>query len=220
MKQIATVDLLAQDESKPRMSAIANLATQELKDLIPFLQIKCDDKLMSTIWIIGSFDEEETWKNGALINSKYFRFSIIPKDSQRYYKAGDSITTELFGSENFNNQFKKSTTNPENAIVKIKSWIEATNKLIQLGKSTNREKEINTKAVSIDPFILRQVQAERSKATVLAALRVMQSNMSAEILNMNQFNRIDCLSNQEIDELYKQIDNEDIPFRINEINDK
>jgi hypothetical protein len=114
---------------QPKMYAIESLAFEELYTdvfgdrLIPYMNIDCNDNLMSNIDIIGSFDDRRDWLNGIRENSHYFRFSIKPAQG-RYYEAGQPVTAELYlKSYEIASRFRKYTGTPEKAIAKIKQWI-------------------------------------------------------------------------------------------------
>jgi hypothetical protein len=115
---------------QPKMYAIESLAFEELytdvfsDQLIPSLHIECNDNLLSSVIITGSFDPRESWSGGYWENSHYFQFFITAKDGKRYYEAGQPVTVELNRkSYKIAAKFRKFTGTPEKAIAKIKQWI-------------------------------------------------------------------------------------------------
>jgi len=111
---------------QPKMYEVKSLAFQELyADLIPVMDIECNDNLMSSVIISGSFDERKDWVNGYWNNSLYFQFFITPKDGKRYYELGENVTVELnrISYKIASKKFRKYTGSPEKAIAKIKAWI-------------------------------------------------------------------------------------------------
>ncbi len=103
-----------------RMAAVEALC-QPLKSLVPYCRIECDDNLMSSVWIHGSYDPKETWSYGIYQNSNYFQFSITPAKGQRYYNGGD-VTVE-YCSGSVRRKFRKYTASPEKVVAKIKDWM-------------------------------------------------------------------------------------------------
>ena len=103
-----------------KMESIAKLAKTELIGLVPFLLISSDDNLCSNVHIRGSFDAKETWKNGILENSRYFRLFIRPPG--RYYNEGDKVSVELLSSGD-RLKFRKYTSTPDKVIAKIKEFL-------------------------------------------------------------------------------------------------
>jgi hypothetical protein len=112
---------------QPKMYGIKSLAVSELYinlsvHKIPFIKIECDDNIMSSVDIIGSFDDRSLWANGIWENSHYFRFSIEPANGKRYYEAGQPVTVELARkSYKIATKFRKFTGTPEKAIEKIRA---------------------------------------------------------------------------------------------------
>lgn len=104
----------------PAMQSIADLC-QPLKELVPYCHITCDDNIMSSIWIRGSYDSPETWTNNIYQNSEYFQFSIMPAKGARYYTGGD-VTAE-YSSGNVKRKFRKYTSTPEKVVKKIREWM-------------------------------------------------------------------------------------------------
>ena len=111
---------------QPKMYEVESLAFAELytDPMIPYMRIDCDDNIMSTVNIAGTFDPRELWGGGIWQNANYFQFAIQPEKEQRYYIAGEKVTIELVHkSHKIAAKFRKYTGTPEKAIAKIKSWI-------------------------------------------------------------------------------------------------
>lgn len=107
-----TMQFLA-DQLKGRLSA-------------PYLFIRTDDKLGSSVCVYGSFDAKETWSYGIRENSRYFTFLIRPKFS-RYYTDGDVLEVILVAASYKLNKFRKYSGSPEKIINKIEQWIKQEN---------------------------------------------------------------------------------------------
>jgi hypothetical protein len=137
MGTIQDIDRPDINEIKPKMFGIRELADKQLKKLIPFINVKCDDNIMSSLYVIGSFDEKSRWENGIFLNSQYFQFSIMPENKKRYYECGEKIVVELKLSCPENKvKFRKSTTTPEKAIANIMKWILAVKESIDIKEHT------------------------------------------------------------------------------------
>jgi hypothetical protein len=97
---------------------------KELADLIPFLEVDNDSNLCSSIHIMGSFDKRETWSNGIFQNSRYFQFSIFPKNKERDYKGGE-MTLEVLtcASDKMKKKFRKVSGDKDKIASKLKEWI-------------------------------------------------------------------------------------------------
>ncbi len=117
---------------KPKMWELGQQLVKALEGVeVPYLTVSTDDNLMSSIWVVGSFDKKESWEYGIFENSKGFRISIIPEKGKRYYTPGDRVTVEwsYIGYFRDSNGFhvlthpRKSTTTPEKAFEKIRKWL-------------------------------------------------------------------------------------------------
>jgi hypothetical protein len=104
-----------------KMQAIFD-ACQPLIPLIPYLNVKGDDNLMSSVWLRGSFDKKEEWANGYIENSRYFLLHISPPKGGRWYEGGE-VTAEVTSGSGIN-KFRKYTSTPEKVVAKVKQWIE------------------------------------------------------------------------------------------------
>ena len=110
---------------QPKMYEVASDIFAELyTDLVPYMDIKCNDNLLSSVIISGAFDPRESWSGGYWENSHYFQFFVTAKDGKRYYEAGQPVTVELNRkSYKIAAKFRKYTGTPEKVIAKIKAWI-------------------------------------------------------------------------------------------------
>lgn len=109
---------------EPKMHDINIAVEAAVGNLVPFINLSCDDKLMSSIYIRGSFNAKENWNSRYWENSEYFRFSIEPEKNKRYYTKGEKVMVELRGkSHKIANSFRKFTGSPEKVIARIKEWI-------------------------------------------------------------------------------------------------
>jgi hypothetical protein len=125
MQVIQDIDRPDVNGTQPKMYLVASDIFSELyTDLVPHLNIECNDNLLSSVIITGSFDPRKSWSGGYWENSHYFQFFITAKDGKRYYEAGQPVTVELNRkSYKIAAKFRKFTGTPEKAIAKIKSWI-------------------------------------------------------------------------------------------------
>jgi hypothetical protein len=112
------------DAKPPKMFNIALQASQTLTPT-PVFACRASDNLMSLVYVSGSFDTRESWPNGIKENSRYFRFSIIPK-GRRYYNDGDTLTVELEQGYKLK-KFRKYTGPLDKILAKINEWIAANN---------------------------------------------------------------------------------------------
>ena len=112
--------------AEAKMSKIAESLVGALGNLIPYLTVKSSDNLCSSVRITGSYDLQNTWKNGILQNSQYFHFFICPAKDKKFYSEGDEVEVTLtqagyaFAKQK---KFRKYTGTPEQAIKKVKQWI-------------------------------------------------------------------------------------------------
>jgi len=106
----------------PKMQAICKATTEALQ--APWLQIRTDDNICSSVTIKGSLEPKSEWQGGIWHNSRYFMFFISPEKGKRYYEDGDKVTAELHNCHGVN-KFRKYTSTPENVIAKIQTWIES-----------------------------------------------------------------------------------------------
>jgi len=116
-------DIDRPDVDRPaKMQAIADSAREALAALqIPYLNIRADDNLCSSVTISGSLDARETWVNGIFENSRHFSFMIFAKG--RYYTPGDKVAVELNKGHHTLGKFRKSTGPADRAIVRVTAWI-------------------------------------------------------------------------------------------------
>jgi len=116
------IDVDRPDVDRPaKMQAIADSAREALAALqIPYLNIRADDNLCSSVTISGSLDAQP-WPNGIFQNSRHFQFSITPKG--RYYTPGDKVTVELNGGYYTLGKFRKSTGPADKALARVAAWI-------------------------------------------------------------------------------------------------
>lgn len=106
----------------PKMQAICEAAREALQ--APWLQIRTDDNLCSSITIEGSLEPKSEWQGGIWQNSRYFMFFINPLKGKRYFTTGENVTVELHNCHGVN-KFRKYTATPEKVIAKLKTWIES-----------------------------------------------------------------------------------------------
>lgn len=89
------------------------------------LNITADDNIMSSVDIRGSLDPRDSWANGIFMNSRWFMFSIVPAKGARYYDPETEIkVTVALDNCGKVGKFRKSTTSPVVAIIRIREWIE------------------------------------------------------------------------------------------------
>lgn len=122
MNIVEDLDRPDKGNTPPKMQAIAQTTKEALANLTPFLSVKTDDNLMSSVVITGTFQPREQWPMGIFHNARYFIFFIRPARGQRYYTAGEPVEVELTSCNNLP-KFRKSTTTPEKAIQRIKTYL-------------------------------------------------------------------------------------------------
>jgi hypothetical protein len=89
---------------------------------LPYLAIKTDDNLMSSVWIRGSFQHKEDWQSSIYYNSPYFCFAIVPMKGARYYTSGENVTVTL-DNRGVGAKFRKYTGPIDKVLRKIQDWI-------------------------------------------------------------------------------------------------
>lgn len=106
----------------PKMQAICEAAREALQ--APWLQIRTDDNLCSSVTIKGSLEPKSEWQGGIWHNSRYFMFFINPEKDKRYYEDGGKVSVKLHAGREVN-KFRKYTATPEKVIAKLKTWIKS-----------------------------------------------------------------------------------------------
>ena len=109
----------------PKMQGIRDMIAQELDGLVPVLNVKTDDNLMSSVTVSGTFDAKEDWANGIYENSRYFRFAVVPPKGARYYDGGDKVTLELWSKSYKLPKSRKYTGTPAKVAAKLRAYLEA-----------------------------------------------------------------------------------------------
>jgi len=124
---ITNINTANENRADAKMSHIAAAAEAALA--APFLKIRANDNLMSTVAIHGSFDPVDAWENNIFHNSRYFIFHITPAKGRRWYDPATdtTVTVELISSgiRWTAAKFRKYTGSPDKAIAKIAAWMAA-----------------------------------------------------------------------------------------------
>jgi hypothetical protein len=124
--------MMVQNISRPdvngtpaKMEGICEQVKEALAGLLPFLVVRTDDNIMSSVEIRGSFDPKEQWANNIFYNSRYFIVFIKPMDGKRYYEAtDDKVTLEAISLGLKVGKLRKYTASLEKVVAKLKKWIE------------------------------------------------------------------------------------------------
>ena len=114
----------------PKMQDVCETTRRCLHGLAPYLAIKADDNLCSSVYIYGSHTPKDKWENGIYHNGLYFIISINPEKKKRYFEKGDTkVTIELSSAcyklTDKTGKMRKYTGSVGKAIDKIKKWIES-----------------------------------------------------------------------------------------------
>ena len=111
----------------PKMSAIAALAKESLAGLAPVLNIRATDNLMSAVDVGGSFDPRESWSNGIIENSRYFRLQLVAARGRRYYDpaADAEITLEVISVGLGMKAPRKHTGPAAKVLARLRKWLES-----------------------------------------------------------------------------------------------
>jgi len=103
-----------------KMRSVAEQIENSFPDL-PFIKVRTDDNLCSSITIRGSLDAPEQWRNGIFENGRSFTLMIFPEKRKRYYEAGDKVTVEM--GMNRLGKFRKYTSSPDKVAQRIHEWV-------------------------------------------------------------------------------------------------
>ena len=103
------------------MKVIADDLRTKLEGGLPWMNIKNDSNLASSVAIYGSLDKREDWSNDIYQNSRHFILHVTAKGG-RYYTGGE-VTAEILSSGKISKKFRKYSGTPEKVIAKIVQWI-------------------------------------------------------------------------------------------------
>ncbi len=115
--------------NKPKMQAIADIYKGMLESLnLGHMNVGCNDNIMSSVTVRGSYDKKEDWSNGIFENSRYFIFTIVPMDGKRYYDdKDDKACVQLLSCGHKLNvkKFRKYTASVVKIVAKMEEWLKA-----------------------------------------------------------------------------------------------
>lgn len=115
-----TNQLVFTEEAK--MLKIAQDIFEKISNAIPYLRVKCNDSICSSVLISGSFDETSEWEYDIFENSRYFRIGIYPSPNKRIYSGGN-VSIEMFSYHRCKKMRTANHVTPEKAIEKIVHWL-------------------------------------------------------------------------------------------------
>ena len=123
METVCDINRLDVNGVAPKMQRIADQLQKAIKGKLPYIKVKCDDNMVSSVTLRCSLDAPQTWNYGIYENSRYFRFSLTPQQGKRYYNEGENVMVTLKRSYKITKKFRTSITPPEKAIERIVAFI-------------------------------------------------------------------------------------------------
>jgi hypothetical protein len=108
---------------QPKMIGLCNQFREALVGTVPYLWLRTNDNLGSSILIVGSFQPKDQWVNGIIENSSYFKLLVHPK-GKKYYEQGDLLQFEGTKIKELRKPLLRSMSGtPDKVLARIKTWI-------------------------------------------------------------------------------------------------
>lgn len=111
-------------------TALMQPIADKVKDMLscPYLRIRCDDNIMSSVDIRGTLTPKDEWPNAIFHNAPGFTFLVSPEKGKRYFDPDDTrvqVSLLTCGPGMPNCRFRRYTGPIASALARIVAWVDS-----------------------------------------------------------------------------------------------